>query len=83
MLLRHTSPAAPDEQDPIRRGVPDAHALRSCPFCAGPPAWEPHPDFASALRIRCGGSGCGVRPATEYLLREFAGDLANLWNARA
>lgn len=87
MLLRHTSPTAgcggADEQNAIRRGVPDGPVLWSCPFCGGAPAWEPHPHFASAFRIRCGASGCGVRPATEYLLREFAAELAGLWNARA
>ena len=79
MLLRH----AGSDEHAIRCSVQDKPALWSCPFCGGAPACEPHPDFASALRIRCVHSRCGVRPATEYLLREFAGELAELWNARA
>lgn len=87
MLLRHTSPIAgcsdSDDQNAIRRPVPDEPGLWSCPFCGGAPAWEPHPGFTDAIRIRCGDSGCVVRPATEYLLRGFAGELGEVWNARA
>jgi len=56
--------------------------LLACPFCGGPPAWEAHAGVPEAVRISCPGPRCGVRPHTEYLLGEFAEELAACWNAR-
>lgn len=63
-------------------GASPAAALRGCPFCGAPAAVEAHPRLPEAVRIACGGAACAVRPATEYLLAEYMGELRSAWNRR-
>jgi hypothetical protein len=56
--------------------------LLACPFCGGAAAREAHPSLADAVRIACAGEACPVRPATEYLLAEYAAELDAAWNRR-
>ncbi|HEX2204504.1 MAG TPA: Lar family restriction alleviation protein [Longimicrobium sp.] len=60
-----------------------ATALLECPFCGGRAAFEAHPATPEIVRVACAGDECAVRPATEYLLEEFRGDLVRAWNLRA
>jgi hypothetical protein len=79
----------PAATGPVSRGTAPARGvdagcaeMRSCPFCGAPPVWERHPALPSAARLACGDPGCGARPATEYLLHEFATEAAARWNTR-
>lgn len=64
-------------------GAEAGTALLECPFCGAPAAFEAHPADGEIVRVACGGEGCAVRPATEYLLAEYRGDLVRAWNVRA
>ncbi|HEX8363113.1 MAG TPA: EamA family transporter [Longimicrobium sp.] len=70
------------KSEPITEMATPTPALLPCPFCGSPAALEQHPCLPAALRVACGEQGCGVRPATEYLLDEYHSELAAAWNAR-
>ena len=64
----------------LPRGTVDP--LRPCPFCGAAPVLEPDPWTGQSVRIACGSGACGIRPATEYLLPDYADELCRAWNGR-
>ena len=60
----------------------DAAALSPCPFCGGEAALRRHPEIHEVVRVECVGPECEIHPRTEYLLEEYAGELAAAWNRR-
>lgn len=71
-------PVAMKEED----SAPAPAELSPCPFCGGGARLERHPAFADIVRVACDGDGCGIRPATEYLLEEFRAGVVEAWNRR-
>lgn len=56
--------------------------LSPCPFCGGEAALRRHPEIHEVVRVECVGPECEIHPRTEYLLEEYAGELAAAWNRR-
>ncbi len=56
--------------------------LLPCPFCGSYPVREVHPHEGHIIRFACHAERCAVRPATEYLLEEYAESLHGAWNWR-
>jgi hypothetical protein len=67
----------------LRLGAGSERGLIPCPFCGSAPALEAHALDPDIVRIACRGDGCRIRPATEYLLLEYAHELRSAWNARS
>jgi restriction alleviation protein Lar len=71
------SPSTAGDAEPPRLGT-----LLPCPFCGGEAVVERDPWAGESVRVACGERACRVSPATEYLLVEYADELAAGWNRR-